>query len=296
MTPADRRRAVEHVRQVVGISERRACELVAMHRSSQRYRARRKGDEAVRSRIVSLARGHRRWGYRMVHDVLRRAGWGVNHKRVRRIYVEEGLQIRRRRRKKLDRSMRRPILPVERLDQVWAMDFVTDSLVDGRRIRALAIVDQHSRQCLGLEVASSLPAARVVRVLDRLKGQGRRPETVVVDNGPEFTSALFGRWAEVNGVEIRFIQPGRPMQNAFAESFIGRMRDECLNEHWFLGLDDAREAIEGWRLEYNHERPKRSLGRRTPDEVAHRAGLRASPPRSAQLAPQPRSIHPGNLS
>ncbi len=296
MTPADRRRAVEHVRQVVGLSERRACELVAMRRSSHRYRARRKDDEAVRSRIVSLARRHRRWGYRMVHDVLRRAGWDVNHKRVYRIYLEEGLQIRRRRRKKLDRSLRRPILPVERLDQVWAMDFVTDSLVDGRRIRALAIVDEHSRQCLGLEVASSLPAARVVRVLDRLSGQGRRPEAIVVDNGPEFTSALFGRWAEVNGVEIRFIQPGRPMQNAFAESFIGRMRDECLNEHWFLGLDDARKTIEDWRREYNQERPKRSLGRRTPDEVAHRAGLRAFAPRSAQLTPQPQPIHPGNLS
>lgn len=296
MTPADRRRAAEHVRQAVGMSERRACELVAIHRSSQRYRARRRDDEAVRARIVAVARRHRRWGYRMVHDVLRRQGWEVNHKRVHRIYVEEGLQIRRRRRKKLDRSLRRPIVPVERLDQVWAMDFVTDSLVDGRRFRALAIVDHHSRQCLGLEVATSLPAARVVRVLDHLKGKGRRPEAIVVDNGPEFTSAIFGRWAEANGVEVRFIQPGRPIQNAFAESFIGRMRDECLNEHWFLGLDDARQTIEDWRLEYNQARPKRSLGRQTPNEAARRAGLRASPPRSAQLAMKPQPVHPRNLS
>ena len=232
----------------------------------------------------------------MVHDVLRREGWDVNHKRVHRIYVEEGLQIRRRRRKKLDRSLRRPIVPVERLDQVWAMDFVTDSLVDGRRFRALAIVDQHSRHCVGLEVACSLPAARVVRVMDHLTARGRRPEAIVVDNGPEFTSAVFSRWAEANEVEVRFIQPGRPMQNAFAESFIGRMRDECLNEHWFLGLDDARRTIDDWRRAYNHERPKRSLGGCTPDEAAHRAGLRASPQRSAQLVPQPRTNDPGDLS
>lgn len=200
--------------------------------------------------------------------MLRREGMEVNHKRLYRVYRELGLQVRRRRRKRLKRAPRGPMLLPSQRNETWGMDFVHDMLTDGRRIRALTIVDLCTRECPWIEVATSIPGERVVRVLDRLGQVHGLPDRIVCDNGPEFLSLAMATWAEDRGVEIDFIEPGKPIQNCFAESFNGTFRDECLNEHWFTSLGDAQEKIEAWWRKYNRERPHSSLGGLTPTEAA----------------------------
>ena len=229
-------------------------------------------DEKLRDRMRELAHQRRRFGCPRIHLLLQREGLVVNHKRTERIYREEGLSLRKRKRKKTA-AMTRVILPAaERPNERWSMDFVTDSIVTGRRFRALVIVDDYSRECPAIEVDTSLGGCRVVQVLERLAETRGLPEVVTLDNGPEFAGKALDEWAYRKGVKLNFIRPGKPIENAYAESFIGRLRDECLNENWFISLKDARDIIESWRIDYNDGRPHSSLGGLAPREyVENRA-------------------------
>ncbi len=261
------------------LSERRACALAGTTRSSFRYRAspeREAQDRALRERLRELAAERRRFGYRRLLIFLGREGWRVNHKRVYRLYREEGLVVRRRKRKRIGAVERQPLALPTRPNERWSMDFVADALNDGRRFRSLNIVDDYNRRCLAAEVDTSIPGGRVVRVLDRLGELEGLPEMLVMDNGPEFAGQALDAWAYQQGVKLRFIEPGKPIQNAFIESFNGKFRDECLNEHWFVSLQDAREKIEAWRRDYNEVRPPSALGNRTPEEFT--GGGAALPP------------------
>ncbi len=258
---------VQWVRERYGVSERRACQLVGIRRSTLRYRSRpRPEEESLRQRLCALAAARPRFGYRRLHVLLRREGVIVNHKRVERLYREEGLVVRRRRRKRVARDGRgRAALPA-RPNQQWGVDFVSDALAWGRRIRLFTVVDVFTREALAIEVDTSLPGGRVVRVLERLVAQRGVPDEIVLDNGPELAGKVLDQWAYERGVCLRFIEPGKPSQNAFVESFQGRLRDECLDRHWFLGLADARQTIEAWRQDYNRARPHSALGYQSPEE------------------------------
>ena len=257
-------------RETAKMSERHACGLVELNRASCRYRKRRSGDEPLRARLRELGAERRRFGYRRLHVLLRREGWTVNHKRVYRIYGEEGLTVRRKTRKRAAGVERIPLAAPTRVNQGWSMDFVADALAGGRRFRVLNVVDDYTRETLAAEVDTSLGGERVKRVLERLRQSGRWPEWIVSDNGPEFTGKVMDQWAFGNGVRQQFITPGKPVENAYVESFNGKMRDECLNENWFVDLADAREKIEAWRRDYNQVRPHSALGYQTPAEFAAR--------------------------
>ena len=267
MPPAARRGAWVAATVGLGLSERRVCRLVKIHRSVARYKPRREAPTELLTRLRELASERRRYGYRRLAVLLRREGFVVNHKKVYRLYRDEGLAVRRRKRKKLAGAERViPSLPESR-NQCWSMDFVEDSLADGRRIRVLTLVDNYSRECLALEVGTSLPGARVVRVLEQVSRIRGKPKTIVVDNGPEFAGKARDAWAYENGVGLHFIAPGKPVQNAYIESFNGKFRDECLNEHWFSSIDEVGAVVEAWRQGYNTVRPHSSLGYRTPDQA-----------------------------
>ena len=268
MRPAGKRKVVSRLVEAHGLSERRACRLAELNLSTWQYRARGRERAGLRERIKELAYERRRFGYRRIHALLRRAGWRVNHKAVHRIYVEEGLQVRKRKTKRVSRGDRWPMLVPRAANERWSMDFEHDVLASGQRFRTLNIVDDCTRECPAIEVDTSLPGARVVRVLDRLAETRGLPKELVIDNGPELISKALDLWAYRRGVRLHFIDPGKPIQNAFIESFNGKFRDECLNEHWFLGLEDARQTIEAWRRDYNAERPHSSLGYKTPEEFA----------------------------
>lgn len=272
MRPAQRRAAVQVLQERFGFSQRRACRLVGAGRASVRYRSRgSKDDGALRERLRELAAARPRFGYRRLHVLLRREGLTVNHKRVARLYRAEGLAVRRRKRKSRGRIRRgRPPAPHGANEQ-WALDFLEDALASGRKIRLLSIIDVFTREALSLEVDTSLPGRAVVRGLDRLRAQRPLPSRLVLDNGPELISRVLEQWAHDHGVTLHFIDPGKPTQNAHCESFHGRLRDECLNEHWFLSLGEARRIVEAWRRDYNQARPHSALGYQTPVEFAHRA-------------------------
>lgn len=265
------------IRQAQGLSERRACRLVGIARTSCRYESRpSEQEEKLKARLHTLAGERRRFGYRRLTILLRREGWAVNAKRVYRLYQQEGLGVRRRKRKRIGAGERQAVAMPTGQNQRWSMDFVSDSLSAGRKFRSLNIVDDFNRECLAAEVDTSITGARVVRVLERLREFRGLPPILVMDNGPEFTSQALDAWAYQQGVRLHFIEPGKPVQNAYIESFNGRMRDECLNEHWFVSLREARETIESWRRDYNEVRPHSSLGNRTPQEfVACGAALRS---------------------
>ena len=249
------------------LAERRACGLASLSRSTVRYRPRRSGDQELRERLRELAGERRRFGYRRLHVLLRREGHEVNHKRVYRLYREEGLTVRKRRRKRVSRAERVPLQAPAGPNQLWTSDFVHDALFWGRKIRMLTVEDAFTREALAIEVDTSLSGVRVARVLDRVtEERGAVPQVLVLDNGPELTSRALDQWAYKRGVRLHFIDPGKPQQNGFIESFNGKLRDECLNEHWFLSLADARRIVEDWRLDYNQNRPHSSLGNLTPEE------------------------------
>jgi putative transposase len=258
---------VQWVREHYSVSERRACRLVGIGRSTLRYRSHARADEpSLRQRLRELAAARPRFGYRRLHALLRREGVIINHKRIARLYREEGLAVRRRTRKRVARDGRgRAALPT-RPNQQWGIDFVSDTLAWGRRIRLFTVVDVFTREALAIEVDTSLPGGRVVRVLERLALQRGVPDEIVLDNGPELAGKALDQWAYERGVWLRFIEPGKPIQNAFVESFQGRLRDECLDRHWFLGLGDARHTVEAWRQDYNQARPHSALGYRPPAE------------------------------
>lgn len=255
-----KRRAVRDVMDRHGLSERRACELADLHRSVFQYQKQDRGDEALRRRLRELANERRRFGYRRLGILLVREGFEVNHKKLFRLYREEGLAVRRRRSRKRALGTRRPILVPDRANQRWSLDFVSDALTDGRRFRVLCIVDDFSREALATVADRSLSGLRLTRELDDLIRRRGRPDMIVSDNGTEMTSHAVLRWCQETGVNWHYIAPGKPMQNAFVESFNGRLRDECLNETLFGNLAEARRIIETWRIDYNTQRPHTSLG------------------------------------
>ncbi len=261
-----------------GLSERRSCGLVGLRRSTCRYAPRRDPARALRERLHALAAQRRRFGYRRLTVLLRREGLRVNHKRVYRLYRAEGLAVRRRKRKRCARVAPAPLVPATRINQRWAMDFMKDQLMTGRAFRVFNLIDEFSRKALASEIDTSLPGARVVQALERIADTRGSPTELVVDNGPEFIGKALDAWAWARGVRLHFIDPGKPVQNAYIESFNGRFRDECLNESWFTTLADARGTIEAWRLDYNTRRPHSSLGDRTPDEFEQFTTNRASEP------------------
>ena len=249
-------------------SQRRACALVGLPPKTFRSRSKRPDDGGLRTRLQELANARRRFGYRRLHMLLRREGIVINHKRLFRIYREERLTVRRRGGRKRALGTRSPMALPQGANQRWSVDFVHDTLEDGRRFRVFAIVDDFTRECLGLVVDTSLSGNRAARELTAIIEQRGRPFMVVSDNGTEFTSRAILAWADAWAIEWHYIAPGKPMQNAFAESFIGRLRDECLNEHVFRNLRRARETITLWRDDYNHQRPHTSLKGLTPAEFA----------------------------
>jgi len=284
VTPAARREATLWIRDRHRLSERRACRLVGMHRSTSRYCRKDRQESALRQRLRELAAERPRFGYRRLHALLVREGWQVNHKRIYRLYGELGLTMRRKRRRRVAPAVRRPRLVPEQADEQWSMDFMSDSLADGRRFRILNVVDDATRECLAMEVDTSLSGLRVTQVLDRIASTRALPPRIVLDNGPEFRSRALDVWAYQHGIDLRFIEPGKPIQNAFVESFNGRAREECLHQHWFLDLFDARRTVAAWRRDYNHHRPHSSLGYLPPAVYARQLGLQPPPAASAPLA------------
>ena len=244
-----------------------------LQRSTGYYKPRKRDDSAIRARLRELAAERRRLGCPTFHAILHREGLVVNHKRTERLYTEEGLSLRRRKRPKRAASIRLPLPRPERPNQSWSIDFVSDRLANGRRFRVLTIVDDYSRECPALEVDTSLGGLRVVRVLEQLAETRGLPEAITLDNGPEFVSRAVDEWAYRRGVKLNFIEPGKPIQNAYIESFNGRLRDECLNGNWCETLQEAREVIENWRKDYNDCRPHSALGYKTPSEFAKAAAL-----------------------
>jgi len=219
-------------------------------------------------RLRELAAVRVSYGYRRLHVLLRREGWKVNHKLVYRLYREEGLEVRTKKRRKRASALR-VVLPAARMpNERWSMDFVSDSLHDGRRFRALTLVDQFSRESPAIEVGRSIPGSQVVAVLERLAMTTGLPKIITVDNGPEFTGRALDEWAHRNGIKLDYSRPGKPTDNAYIESFNGRLRQECLDQHWFSSLEDAKIKIETWRIDYNEQRPHSSLGDQTPRAYA----------------------------
>lgn len=273
--PQAKREAVCSVRQKHSLSERRACGLVGLQRASWRYRSRRAPETELRVRLRELAAERVRFGYRRLHALLRREHnpdgtpcWPVNHKRVYRLYREERLGLRRKKRKSFRAEARTPLALPSQANEVWTMDFVRDQLASGRKFRTLNLMDGCTREAPRIEVDTSLPGTRVVRVLEETARKRGYPRAIQVDNGPEFIGRAVDQWAWMHGVALHFIDPGKPVQNGFIESFNGKFRDECLSQNWFASLAEARQQIEAWRVDYNTARPHSSLGYRTPEEFA----------------------------
>lgn len=249
------------------ISERRACGVLGLWRDTCRYKSVADEQAVLRIRLRDLAYSRVSYGYRRLHILLQREGWAVNHKRVYRLYKQEGLMMRPKKQRRHVSACRR----VERTaateaNEGWSMDFMSDELYDGRRIRLLTLVDNFTRESLAIEVNDHLGGHRVVEALQRLMDERSLPKTIRVDNGPEFISKVLDQWAYLNGVELDFSRPGKPTDNAFIEAFNGRLRDECLNENWFLSLEDARDKVKAWREEYNRWRPHSALCNLSPEE------------------------------
>ncbi len=265
-----RRQLVKKLIDEYRVSTRRACRICLTARSVVYFKLQGpRDDRAVRARIKEIAETRVRYGIARIHVLLRREGWTDNHKRTRRIYLEEGLNLRHRRPRRNKAAAHRQTHPSLTIpNECWSMDFVMDALFDGRRFRALTVVDNYSRECLEIEVGQSLKGEDVVRVMERIKlTRGVVPRRIKVDNGSEFISKALDKWAYENGVSLDFSRPGKPTDNAFIESFNGSFRDECLNVNWFLSLEDAKDKIQTFKEEYNHFRPHSSLGNLTPNEA-----------------------------
>jgi putative transposase len=251
-----------------GLSERRALSIIGMSASSLRYCPAPDRNIAMREKIAALAQRHRRYGAGMIYLKLRQAGETVNHKRVDRLYALERLQLRRRRRKKVPAGERQPLVRPTAANEVWSMDFVFDRVAGGRALKCLAIVDDATHEAPAVIPEHAIGGDHLVHLLDGLCTAHGYPKIIRTDNGKEFTGKATLTWAHEKGVSLRLIEPGKPNQNAYIESFNGRLRDECLNEHWFVSLAHARSVIEAWRREYNEERPKKALGGLTPVQYA----------------------------
>jgi putative transposase len=275
VTAPSRREAVRNMTEQ-GLSERHALRVIRMGASSLRYQPAPDRNIALRRHIVTLAQRYRRYGAGMIYLKLRQEGRIVNHKRVDRLYTEEKLQLKRRKRKKVPITDRQPLLRPETPNEVWSMDFVFDRSADTRVIKILAIVDDATHEPVCLRPERAISGVMVARLLDGLAITRGLPKVIRTDNGKEFCGRAMLTWAHQHGVTLRLIEPGKPNQNAFIESFNGRFRDECLNEHWFLNLDHAQVLIETWRREYSEERPKKALGGLTPAAYARQLTAKSS--------------------
>lgn len=258
------------MKQAYRVSICRACSVLCFGRSSYYYKTRREDDTPLRLKIRDIAQTRVRYGCRRIYILLRREGWYVNHKKVHRIYCEEGLNLRSKRpRRHISAAHRMERPNISSMDQCWSMDFVADNLFNGKRIRALTVVDNFSRECMDIHVDYAIKGEQVVARLEWLRiFLGRVPKRIQVDNGSEFISKQLDKWAYENKICLDFSRPGKPTDNPYIESFNGSFRDECLNTHWFLSLPDAQKKIEHWRKEYNEFRPHSSLGDLTPADYA----------------------------
>ncbi|MCG6398900.1 IS3 family transposase [Vibrio fluvialis] len=269
LTVEDKRKAVKVIQKSTQLSERRACLLVGIQRASLRYQPQaNREDDKLQARIKELALERRRFGYRRIHRLLRREGFDVNHKRVYRLYCELGLTVSKRRRRKSQCVEREPLLLPSVPNHTWSMDFVMDALSNGRRIKCLTIVDDYTKECLDIPVATGISGDEVVITLESIAAFRGYPASIRTDQGPEFTGKALDQWAYQHGVILKLIQAGKPTQNAYIESFNGKFRDECLNEHWFRDLSHTRDLISLWRMDYNENRPHSALGYLTPSEFA----------------------------
>lgn len=265
--PADKKVAVNILKDEMNINQNRSCRLVKLRVSTYKYQSVKKDDIELRNKIIYLAHQNKRFGHKRIQALLKEDGIIANHKKVYRIYKEEKLVLKRKKRKeKVKRAC--SLILAQFPNEMWSMDFVSDSLVGGRKFRTLNIIDVLTRESLAIEVDFSLPSARVIRVLDRLIELRGKPKLIRIDNGSEFTSLIIIQWANKHGIKLDYIQPGKPTQNAFIESFNGKFRDECLNENWFLNLNHAKNLIEEWRINYNTKRPHSSLNYMTPERFA----------------------------
>jgi putative transposase len=264
VTPQQRREAAALL-QGQGLSEKAACRLAGISRSSCQYKSK-LNDDALRTSLVKIAAERPRFGYKRLCLLLRADGILVNHKRLYRVYRLENLAVRKRTKVRHPWRTTAPKPEVEAPNICWSMDFMSDTLACGKKFRTINIIDNFSREALGIGVNTSLPAQKVIDVLDNIKQQRGLPKEIIVDNGPEFTAKKMIIWACNNSVRLRFIDPGKPIQNAFIESFNGRMRDECLNQSWFQSLSEAQKIISNWRVDYNTKRPHSSLKNQTPQK------------------------------
>ena len=254
------------------VSQRRACGTFGVARSSVCYRSIRPVQEPLRARIREITSTRVSYGFRRVHVLLRREGWKVNLKRVHRLYRDEGLALRSKKPKRRRAVQARQERPAARLpNERWSMDFMSDALADGRKLRVLTVLDTCTRECVALEAAASFTGQRVAEVLTRVGVERGLPLTITVDNGTEFTSRALDHWAYKNKLKLDYTRPGKPTDNGFIESFNARVRSECLSQHYFSSVEEARSVLQAWRDEYNHQRPHSALGQRTPAEVGARA-------------------------
>lgn len=268
MSPQVQREVVKHLTEQKKLKTQRALKLVGMHSSTFYYKTQSpKDDEPLKLKLIELSQKRVRWGFPMLLTLMKREGFMDNHKRVHRIYCEANLQIRKRVKKKI-RDLRLVLPKVVRPNQRWSMDFVHDQLSSGRRFRCFNLVDDFTHECILIKVDHSLKSEKLVAVLNMIKLYRSLPEEIVCDNGPELISQNMDIWAYQNKVKLKFIQPGKPTQNAFVESFNGKFRNECLSQHWFEDIEIARKEIEEWRIDYNENRPHRSLKMQTPNEFA----------------------------
>ncbi len=253
-----------------GLSARRSCRLIRLSRNTLRYERQPDKDGPIRERLKELAEQRRRSGCQLFHEMMKREGLVINHKRTERIYKEEGLSLKIRRRKKRASRARVEIPRAEKRNELWALDFMHDSMGQGRKLRILTMIDTYTKECHRIEVDRSIGGRRVTEVLSEISSMQGLPENIVVDNGPEFISNAMDEWAYTREVTLHFIRPGKPVDNAFMESFNARLREECLNLNWFRSIEHARRVIEEWRVDYNETRPHSSLGFLTPKEFAQK--------------------------
>lgn len=276
MVTAPARREAVRKMAALGLSERHALRVVGMSASSLRYQPAPDRNGALREEIVSLAHRHRRYGAGMIYLKLRQRGLVVNHKRIERLYTEARLQVRRRKRKKVPVGERQPLVRPGKANEVWSMDFVFDRSAEGRSIKCLTIVDDATHESVAVVPERAIGGLMLTRILDGLAVSRGLPQVIRTDNGKEFCGRVMLTWAHTRQVKLMLIEPGKPNQNAYIESFNGRLRDECLNEHWFLNLTHARAIIEDWRREYNEERPKKALGGLTPAAYARQLARKSA--------------------
>jgi len=252
--------------------------VIKFNRATQRYIAKKNENILLRMRILDIAAARVRYGYKRIHILLLREGWRINHKAVYRIYREEGLNLRYKGRRKKVSQARLPKVDVTGVNQCWAMDFMSDALFNGRRFRAFTMMDIYSRECLNIYAGSSITGDTVVDILDSISYHRGRPERIRVDNGPEFVSKALDNYSYQNNIKLEFSRPGKPVDNAFIESFNGSLRDECLNTNWFLSIEDAQDKLEAWRMDYNQYRPHSSLDNMTPEAFARSMAVEANKP------------------